>query len=64
MRKFKRGDDPYSKLSKDQKDFIKAKVLELGTLRAVRNHYNKGALVDKFAYDVAVLVLPEGDNRC
>jgi hypothetical protein len=60
MGKFKRGDDPFKKLSDDQKDFIKAKVLELSNMKAVRDHYNKKTLVDKFAREVAVLILPEG----
>lgn len=58
MGKFKRT-DPYSKLSKDQKDFIKAKVRELGSLKAVKLHYSKKVLVDQYAIAMAKKIYEE-----
>ena len=36
-------------LEPDQKDFIKDKVAELGSVEAVKQLYNKDCLVDKWA---------------
>jgi hypothetical protein len=49
MGKFKRGDGAYSKLSSDQKTFIKARVKDLGSMEAVQRIYNLQTLVDRFA---------------
>ena len=57
MPKFKRTNKPnansYSRLSPDQKAFVKAKVKELGSMEEVKLHYNKGTLVDRFAVSEA-----------
>ena len=43
----------YNKLGSSQKAFIEAKVKELGNLEAVNAHYNKKALVDRYAISIA-----------
>jgi len=60
MGKFKRKNDPIlnsqkGRLSPEQQSFIKAKVKELGSMEAVKLHYNKGrqTLVDRFALNEA-----------
>jgi hypothetical protein len=58
MGKFKRT-DPFARLTSEQKDFIKMKVLELGNLKNVRSFYNKDALVDRFALQVARMIFAE-----
>lgn len=35
-------------LGQDQKDFIKSKVVELGSVQATKQLYNKDCLVDKW----------------
>ena len=36
-------------IEQDQKDFIKSKVEELGSMEAVKQLYNKDCVVDKWA---------------
>ena len=36
-------------LGQDQKDYIKTKVAELGSVKAVKELYNQDCLVDKWA---------------
>jgi len=40
-------------LDRSQRDFIKDKIKELGSMEAVKYHYNKDCLVDRFAYRYA-----------
>ena len=43
----------FDRLRKDQKDYIKAKVKELGSLKAVKAFYHKPCLVTRYALSVA-----------
>ena len=51
-------------LKVEQTEFIKNKVLELGSIQAVKRLYNKDCLVDKVANAFAHKVLPkEGESK-
>ena len=50
-------------LNKSQRKFIRKKVLELGTVDAVKGHYKGDCLVDRFANKFALRKLKKEKHR-